>query len=161
MIRLQTCLSILECESNANSSDDTARSLLRSPIAPLPSFYSKEGEDITKFFLHFEDTIAKFKYTASDKFLILRQQIQGRGLILLDSLEANKRSYEGAKKLLTKAFASTDVSIFNVLKKVSEMKLNYGDEPFEYISKIRILTESVETLAYLKRIFSNISFGTA
>ena len=155
--KIADCLSILECESNANSSDDTARSLLRSPIAPLPSFYSKEGEDITKFFLHFEDTIAKFKYTASDIFFfILKQQIQGRGLILLDSLEANKRSYEEAKKLLNKAFASTDVSIFNVIKQVSEMKLDYGDEPFEYISKIKM-----KLLKYLNRIFSSISFGTA
>ena len=68
--KIADCLSILECESNANSSDDTARSLLRNPIAPLPSFYSKEGEDITKFFLHFQDAIAKFKYTASDKFFL-------------------------------------------------------------------------------------------
>ena len=52
--KIADCLSILERESNANSSDDTARSLLRSPIAPLPSFYSKEGEDIAKFFLHFD-----------------------------------------------------------------------------------------------------------
>ena len=75
---------------------------------------------------------------------------------MFHSLEANKRSYEGAKKLLTKAFASTDVSIFNVIKQVSEMKLDYGDEPFEYISKIKM-----KLLKYLNRIFSSISFGTA
>ena len=143
--KIADCLGILECKSHANS-DETARSLLRSPVAPLPSFYGQEDEDVTKFFTHFEDTLTKFKYTASDKFLLLKQQIHGRALILLESLEANNRSYEEAKKLLNKAFASTSVSIFNVIKQISEMKLDYSDEPFEYISKIRTLCESVKSL---------------
>ena len=114
--KIADCLGILECKSHVNSGDETARSLLRSPVAPLPSFYGQEDEDVTKFFTHFEDTLTKFKYTASDKFLLLKQQIHGRALILLESLEANNRSYEEAKKLLNKAFASTSVSIFNVIK---------------------------------------------
>ena len=58
-----------------NTADAAARSLLKSPTAPLPKFKSVEGENLELFLRSFEDTISKFNYPDYDKFLLLKQQI--------------------------------------------------------------------------------------
>ena len=51
---VQECIVLLDdVESNTS---DIARSLLKSPVAPLPKFCSKEGEDLNKFLRNFEET---------------------------------------------------------------------------------------------------------
>ena len=47
--------------SNPNSSEQL-RTLLKCPVAPLPTFSSGDGEDLSKFFRNFEDTIVRFNY---------------------------------------------------------------------------------------------------
>ena len=126
---------------------DTARSLLKSPTAPLPEFKSKEGEDLLKFFKDFEDITSMFKYSEYDKFILLKQQISGRALVLLNSLESDKQGYVHAKALLTEALASKDNRIFGIIKQLSEMKIDYGTDPFEYVSQMRNLTQSVNSLS--------------
>ena len=125
---------------------EDARTLLKNPVTPLPKFSSTSDEDITRFFHIFEETTNRYKYPSGDKFLLLKQQVSGRGALLLDSLSAGERSYEEAKKVLTFAFASSPVHIFNTIRQISEMKLNYEDEPFVYIGKIKTLSESVHSL---------------
>ncbi len=123
-----------------------AQGLLKSPIAPLPKFLSRDGEDLNRFLTQFEETINRFSYPEYEKLLLLKQQISGRALLLVDSLEADKQSYTQAKILLQSALASPDTQRFNTIKQISEMKLTYENDPFEYISKMRNLTESVKNL---------------
>ena len=40
-----------------------ARSILKSPTAPLPFFKGSEEEDLTRFIAQFEATISKFRYS--------------------------------------------------------------------------------------------------
>ena len=126
---------------------DTPRSLLKSPVAPLPHFSSLDGENLELFLSQFEETISKFKYTEYDKLLLLKQQITGRALLLIDSLEADRQTYTEAKGLLVSALASKPLQKFNVLKQLSSMKLGYGMEPFQYISDMRKITQSVKHLS--------------
>ena len=58
-----------------SSHADSNTSLLRSPIAPLPKFTSKEGEDLDKFLKEFEQTTSKFNYSDYDLLLLLKQQV--------------------------------------------------------------------------------------
>ena len=101
---IQECIVLLD--DIEQSTADVARSLLKSPVAPLPKFYSKEGEDLNKFLRNFEDTTQRFKYSDYDRFLLLKQQVTGRALKLIESLEADKQSYSHAKSLLISALAS-------------------------------------------------------
>ena len=142
------CLSLLASFTNQTSTVtiDHARSILKSPIAPLPKFGSKEGEDLTKFLFQFEETLSKFNYTDYDKLLLLKQQISGKALTLVESLEIDKQSYVHAKALLQSALASPVTQKHSVIKRISEMKLSLDQEPFEYVSKMRTLTESVKAL---------------
>ena len=46
---------------------------------------SADGEDLTRFFSEFEDTISKYHYSEYDKLLLLKQQLSGKALILVNS----------------------------------------------------------------------------
>ena len=43
--------------------------------------------------------------------------------------------------MLIKAFASGDTLKFNVIRQLSELRLDYGDDPYEFISKVRLIIE--------------------
>ena len=157
--RIFKCIALLDSNTgHRGDSLDEARTLLKSPTAPLPKFSSGEEEDILKFFKQFEETLSRFKYPDSDKLLLLRQQVSGRGLTLLNSLETSKQLYVEAKKLLTTAFALPLAQKFKVIRQISEIKLDYGEEPFEYISKMRTLTESVKDLGITQEHFMQYFF---
>ena len=66
--------------------------------------------------------------------------------ILIDSLEADKQSYEDAKTLLISAFASPELRKSSCIKKLCLLKLKDGDDPFAFISKVKMLCESVKSL---------------
>ena len=129
-----------------HNNEHSSRSMLRCPTAPLPSYASTEGEDLIRFFSEFEDTTKKYNYTQYDKLLLLKQQLSGRALTLVNSLESDKQGYTDAKCLLLKALASKDLLIFNTIKQFTELKLPSKSDPFEYISKVRLLSENVKRL---------------
>ena len=124
-----------------------ALSMLKSATAPLPTFNSKEGEDLTKFFMQFEEITKRFNYTEYDKYLLLKQQITGRASTLIEYLDSTQHSYQSAKELLLDALASPTIRKFNVLKEMANLKLNYSTEPFEYIGKINSIHKSFTALA--------------
>ena len=150
------CLAILErltltdsqSTLNSNLSNTTAavRSLLRQPVAPLPTFSGAEDEDLMKFLREFELTTSSYNYPERDLLLLLVQQVLGRAKTLINSLEADKQSFEEAKKLLLNAFASPEIRKFSAIKRLTELRLNYDDDPFEFISKLKMLAESVDSL---------------
>ena len=143
--RIRECIALLK-ESDQSSSTDVARSLLKSPTAPLPTFRSEDGEDLLKFIRCFDETVKRFSYTEYEKLLLLKQQVSGSALKLLNSLEITKQSYTHAVELLKEAFASPSVQKFTTIRQISQMKLGYDGDPYEYISKMRNLTEAVNSL---------------
>ena len=146
--KIQSCLPLLETTVSVDSSHstDVARSLLKQPTAPLPKFLSKEGEDFLKFIAEFESTTSGFEYPDRDLLLLLKQQVEGRGKCLLDSVEADKLKYKDAKDLLLSAFASVELRKYSAVKKLTELSLSDRDDPFIFISNLRTLLVSVQTL---------------
>ena len=147
--KIESCLPLLGVDASrfvSQSLTDSARSLLKQPTAPLPKFCSSENEDLMRFLLEFETTTSVFNYPDRDLLLLLKQQVEGRAKVLIGSLEADKQTYEEAKQLLIKAFASEDIRKFSAISKLCELKLGAGDDPFDYISKLRCICESVKVL---------------
>ena len=147
--KLLSCIVAINSSVTVQSSEevrDSARSLLKSPVAPLPKYNGTDEEDLVRFFEEFEETISKFGYPEYDKLLLLKQNISGRALVLVNSLETDKQGYSHAKELLLKALASDDTRRFNVLRQLTKLKLSSGSEPFEFISKVRLITESFKKL---------------
>ena len=157
--KVRSCKAFLKVVTPSSPGRDNARSLLKSPTAPLPEFKSLEGEDLLKFFKDFEGVTSMFEYSEYDKFILLKQQIKGRASILLDSLESDKQGYEHAKDLLTKALASKDTQTFNVISHLCQLKMNNETDPFEYVSKMRNISETVKRLNLDSDDFLRYFFG--
>ena len=161
--KLNYLIAVLETNQTPSTTQETveaARSLLKSPIAPLPTFKSEEGENFEKFIAEFEDTVKVFKYTDRDKLLLLKQQVSGRASILLKSLETDKQTYADAKKLLQSALASPIVQKFSLIKQIVEMKLTYRMDPFSYIGQMKNVMEGVKLLKIQSEDFLNYFFWT-
>ncbi|XP_068214773.1 uncharacterized protein [Palaemon carinicauda] len=146
--RIQICLSLLPASisNHSNVSIDNARSLLKQPTAPLPRFTSKENEDFTSFLKEFRSTTSSFTYPDRDLLLLLKQQVDGRAKLLLDSLEADKQTFNDAVELLKAAVASESTRKVNTIRQLTELKLGLSDDPYSYISKFRTILQSVSTL---------------
>ena len=157
--RMHECiaqLTALNDPSSSNSANGTnggvsvppqpSHSLLKSPTAPLPSFSSKEGENFELFIEQFEDTISRYNYPSYDKLLLLKQQISGKALYLIDSLEPQKQTYVEAVGLLRTALASRDVQVFNIIKQMHDLRLSYSDEPFKFIGQIKKIINAFKYL---------------
>ena len=144
--KIESCLPLLEVRSNYSQTIDTARSLLKQPTAPLPKFKSLTNENLLRFISEFESTTSAFNYPDRDLLLLLKQQTEGRAKILLGSLEADKQTYKDAKELLITAFASEETRKLTTIRELTALKLNSGDDPFMFISKLRTLCESVKVL---------------
>ena len=115
----------------AATASNEPKSLLKSPIVQLPTYNSGDEEDLVLFFAKFEDTMAKFSYKEHDKMQLLRQQLTGRALGLVDSIEYSNQTYTTSKNLLLKAMASPEVRTYNTIKKLINMKLDYETEPYK------------------------------
>ena len=98
------------------------------------------------FFKQFEETTSRFNFTDYDKFLLPKQQISGRAVSLINSLDSSQHSYANAKKLLLDALASPAVQKFNIIKQMAKLKLEYNTEPFEYIGQINNIKRAFGTL---------------
>ena len=146
MDKIESCLPLLEVPISSSQTIDTARSLLKQPTAPLPKFKSAVNEDLLRFISEFENTTSAFNYPDRDLLLLLKQQVEGRAKILLWSLEADKQTYKDAKELLITAFASEETRKLTTIRKLTSLKLNPGDDPFTFISRLRTLCESVKVL---------------
>ncbi|XP_047741512.1 uncharacterized protein LOC125179522, partial [Hyalella azteca] len=127
--------------------EDVHRSQLKLPQLPLPEYGHQEGEDLNKFFLNFENVIGKYNLTSYEKFIFLQKQLRGAPQILIQSLEVGKQNYEDAKDLLQKAFASPITQKYDAIRRLSEMRLVRGDDPYRYIGQMRSLVESFTTLS--------------
>jgi len=144
--------------SPSNTGQSQARSLLRCPVAPLPFYSGTATEDLSRFLNQFEATIARFQYPEYDKLLLLKQQLKGRALTLVDSLEVGSQSYVQAVSLLRSAFDSAEVRKFEIIKQLSEINLCYDADPYEFISKYRKLAEAVSSLKISVQSFLQFYF---
>ena len=142
----QNNLSNVNNNSNNVHNVGNIRSYLKSPVAPLPVFNSGEYEDFNNFLNKFTKVTSKFEYTDYDLFLLLKQQVHGKGAVLLDSIDANNQTFQCAKDLLTKAFANEAQVRQCIIKQISELKLKEGEEPFQYIGKVTSLNNAVNDL---------------
>ena len=121
-------------------------SLLKSPVAPLPKFESKEGENLELFIGMFDDAVSKFHFTEYDKIVLLKQQVSGRAALLIKDLPPEKHKYGDIIEILKRALASVDVQKFNTIKQLSDLKLPFNGEPFQYYCDVQKLLQSFKAL---------------
>ena len=145
---INKCLVALEEEIVPHTSGNVAapRSLLKCPVVPLPKFMSEPGEDFTRFLLQFNQALSKYSLSQYDKFILLKEQMKGRALLLIESLESDKQSFDEAVKILKEALASPVTQRYNILTQLLNMKLVQGGEPYSYICQMKNITETIKDL---------------
>lgn len=78
---------------------------LKMPELPLPQYSYAKEENLEQFF-RFESVINNYNLTSYEKFIFLQRQLRKEPLALIKSLVGDSQSYDTAKELLTKEFAS-------------------------------------------------------
>ena len=119
---------------------------LRLPIVPLPQFSNDKNENFEKFIYSFESIIDKHQLTPYEKFIYLKNQLDKSPKILVESLEADCQTFDNAKELLTKAFASSVTQKYSAIKRLAELKLSPSGDPYSFIGEIRTITSSFHNL---------------
>ena len=150
-LKIRFCIRKLEESMKINSkpeneNSDSNRSPLKLPPIPLPEYHHTEGEDMHKFFVEFENIINRYKLNPYEKFVYLQRQLFNEPKTIIRSLKSSKHTYDEAKKLLEEAFCSQDTQRFKAIQELSAMKLSTDGEPYEYVAKMRQISESFETL---------------
>ena len=146
-------ISILEQRISALSSapnisthnNHAAPNKIKLPQLPLPTYAHKEGESLNTFFATFESIVDKYGVTDYEKFVFLQGQLSGEPLNLIKSLDIGSQSYQTAKNLLSRAFASTINQQFENIKRLAELKFSIKN-PYEYIGKLRQIKEAFQSL---------------
>ena len=80
------------------------------------------------------------------KFIYLQKQLSGQPLALVSSLSSTEQTYEEAKNLLNKAFGSDVLRKFETLHSLSELKLTYQSDPYEFVGKMKSIVNSFTAL---------------
>ena len=59
---------------------------------------------MSKFLFEIDAAVSRYKLTDYDNLLLLKQQLSGRAMYLINSLETNNQNYTEAVNLLKRAF---------------------------------------------------------
>ena len=121
-------------------------SALKPPEAAFPSFSGADDEILNHFLFGFEAITSRYKLQPYEHFSLLKKQLSGRALKLIDSLDPSEQSYAHAKDLLTQAFAVPIKEKFKIIQRLTELKLTYDTDPYSFISDMRIIIDSFKTL---------------
>lgn len=120
---------------------------LKLPEIPLPFFSNSKGETLSNFLINFDNIIGKYELSNFEKFVFLKKQLKGEPLVLVNSLSGNNQSYPEARKLLEEAFARTVSQQFDVIARLSSLKLANDSSPYEFVSEMRSVINLLQTLS--------------
>ena len=139
---------LTETTSSSRHSKDFVRvsNQLKLPQLPLPTYNHEKGESLERFFENFEAIIDKYELSGFEKFIFLEKQLSGAPLILIKSLQGTQQSYAEAKSLLTAAFAKKLVQKYDIIRRLTELKLTLKDDPYSFISEMRVILQTFDTL---------------
>ena len=119
---------------------------LKLPSAPLPQFKSSPSECLETFFSNFESVILKFNLSQYEKFILLKQNLQGRASVLIESLESTKHTYDEAKNFLVNALDSPLTRKYKIIQDLMALDLSYDKDPYVHASQMRMIKESFSNL---------------
>ena len=119
---------------------------LKLPDIPLPTYGHEKDETLTHFFQGFESIIDKHNLTVFEKFIYLKNQLRGEALALINSLSRSDQSYDAARELLEQAFASNIVQKYDVIRRMSKLKLSSDGSAYEFVSEMRVVCDLFKTL---------------
>lgn len=144
--KITRAVRLLRPSSSVSTDSSFPKNQIKLPSLPLPEYSHGESESLEEFFLKFESIVSKYSISEYEKFFLLEKQVSGEPLKLIRSLNSDVQSYSEAKKLLCKAFASPICQKFEVIDRLSKLKLNSHSDIYTFISNMRTIINSVNNL---------------
>ena len=145
-----TSLTELNCNTSvlnsSNPSADKAKGRLKLPEVQLPTYSSSKGENLHSFFETFEAIVPDDDYTSYQKFILLRKQLLGSPLVLVDAMHISQHNYDKAKEMLLEAFASDDVMKYKTIQQLSQLNMSRNSDPYVYIGQLKTIMANFESL---------------
>ena len=80
------------------------------------------------------------------QFTYLKGQLRGSPLSLIESLDVSEQTYDVACDLLRRAFASPVTRKFDAIKRLSNLRLQSGTDPFSFVGELRSITNQFNDL---------------
>ena len=121
-------------------------SKLRLPAVDLPTFSGDKSDNLEKFFHSLESMLSKHPLSEYEKYVYLVNQLRNAPKLLVNSLDIGDQTYIKAKELLEQAFASPLTQKYDVLSRLSELKLSITDDPYMFIGELRSIQSSMKHL---------------
>ena len=119
---------------------------LKLPEVNLPEFSNDKNDNLERFFYSFESIIGKHSLSSYEKFVYLKGQLKKAPLTLIESLDIDDQNYPKAKELLTQAFASPLTQKFDLIKRLTELRLSNQGDPYLYIGELRNIQSAIGKL---------------
>ncbi len=141
---LKTKLSSINLNTSEGSDIKSAPKFLL-PKMELPIFSGKP-EDYQKFITTFDSMIDKYNLDEYEKFLYIQKQLTGNAKSLLNTMKLADMTYTKAKKLLNEAYCDKLEQQFAIIKKMSNIKLLNGDDPYNWICQSRTIKDQIDNL---------------
>ena len=137
---------LLQTQPISNELNNFPSNAIKLPQLPLPEYGHEKGESLERFFVNFETVVGKFAISDFEKFVFLKKQLRNEALTLINSLQGSHQSYGEAKKLLHDAFESPEIQKFDAINRLTKIKLNGNDDPYEFVSEVRNVYHLFDTL---------------
>ena len=155
--RISEALQILENVSTIEftplDSHDNNSNKIKLPQIQLPEFHDYKVQSLEIFLHSFESIISKHKLSSYEKFIYLKGQLKNSPRALVESLDSDEQSYETAIELLVQAFGSSLTQKYDVISRLTKLKLRPGDDPYEFIGEIKKIRNAVTKLEIDSDIF--------
>ena len=141
-----------DSKSSVNISGASAQPLtfsqkIKLPTIELPKFGNKKGENLAKFLKNLDTILSDSSLKPYQKFLYLKKQLYDAPLTVIESFTVTDYDscYDEAKKLLSEAFDSAEKSKRATINALSELKLNYNEQPYNYIASVRTIQDEIKS----------------
>ena len=126
----------LLCSSSSNNS---VSNQIKLPQLPLPQYSHAPGEFLETFFRNYDAIVPKYAISEYEKFVFLEKRLSGEPLILIKSLQGAQQSYAEARSLLESAFASPLLQKYDIINRLSKLKLLPNRVIYAFISEMRVI----------------------
>ena len=117
---------------------------LKRPQAPIPKLPADVGGSrIVKYFKEFEAVVNRYEFDTTEKFWLLKENIRGKPLTIVENMEYSDPDYEKAKKLITDALANPITIKFEIIDRLLSINSKKFPDSHIYVSEFSLICDEI------------------
>ena len=141
--KLATARAAQAAPQPAHSAQTAAKPHFKSPNCPLPKYNENLGSlSLLKFLEDFKNITQRYEFSDFEYFCLLKQQIRGRALQLVEALPQKDQSFAKAEALLKAAFASPSALKHESIKRLLSFKR--PPDAYAFATEMKLIMEEID-----------------